>query len=52
MYIIPIYLKFLNIWYFHIHLTTTVRVDEMYENLEEITPKITIFDHNTIIIKS
>ena len=43
-------LKFLSICYFHIHvhLTTTIEVDEMYENLKEMVPKIAIFDHDTI----
>ena len=50
----PKELKFLSICYFHIHvhLTTTIEVDEMYENLEEMVPKIAIFDHDTIKIKS
>ena len=51
MYMIPMDLKFLTICYFHIHLITTIEVDETYENLEEIVPKIGISDHKTIKIK-
>ena len=53
MYMIPMELKFLSICYFHIHFyfTTTVEVEEMYENLEEMVPKTPIFDHNTIKIR-
>ena len=54
MYTIPMELKFLSICYFHIHfhLTDTSELDEMYENKEEMVPKIAIFDHNTIKAKS
>ena len=51
---IPMELEILTICYFHIHfhLTATSEVDEMYENKEEVVPKIAIFDHNTVKIKS
>ena len=54
MYMIHMELKFLTICHFHIqfHVTAIREVDEMYENLEEMVPKITIFDYNTIKIKS
>ena len=54
MYMIPMELKFLTICHFHIHfqLTAISEVDEIYENKEEMLPKIAIFDHNTIKIKS
>ena len=53
MYMKSMDLKFRTIHYFyvHFHLTTTVKVDEMHDNLEEMVPKITKFDH-TIKIKS
>ena len=49
MYMIQIELKFLTICHFHIHfhLTAISEVDEMYENEEEMVPKIAIFDHNS-----
>ena len=54
MYMIHMELKFLTICHFHIHfhLTAISEVDEMYENKEEMVPKIAIFDHNTIKTKS
>ena len=47
---IHIELKFLTICHFHIHfhLTAISEVDEMYENEEEMVPKIAISDKNTI----
>ena len=53
MYMIPMELKFLSICYFHIyfHFTTTVEVEEMYEDFKEMVPKTAIFDHNNIMIK-
>ena len=53
MHMIPMELKFLSICYFHIHFdfTTTVEVEEMYEHLEEMVPKTTIFNHNVIKIR-
>ena len=47
---IPMELKLLSIFYFHIHfnLTTTIEVDDLYGHLEEMVPKIAIFDHNVI----
>ena len=43
-----------HICHFHMyfHLIAISEVDEMYENWEEMVPKIAIFDHNTITIKS
>ena len=54
MYMIHMELKFLTIRpsHIHFHLTAISEVDEMYENKEEMMPKIAIFDHNTIKIKS
>ena len=53
MHMIPMELTCLSICYFHIHfhLTTTIEVDEMYEHLEEMVPKVATVDHNTINIK-
>ena len=50
---VPTKLKCLSICYCHthFHLTPTVEVNEMHEKLEEMVPKITISDHNTIQIK-
>ena len=52
MYMIHMELKFLSLPYSFEHLTAISEVDEMYENQEEMVPKIAIFDHNTIKMKS
>ena len=54
MYMIHMELKFRTMCHFNIHfyLTAISEVDEMYENQEEMMPKIAMFDHNTIKIKS